>query len=286
MLVAASKANLIQELFVRTADENYITARWCAINGLNTDFLWLSVHSLEKYIKAALLQNGRSSKGYSHDVVKLYSDLKAIAGDLLPGKLEKPASLDIYYWIERTPEEFMSHLLANGNAHNRYLIYGHATSGQDLHMLDGMVFAIRRLIYPLEEEVSGTGATFRDVLDRQPTFSFPMYNFPLDKIIGEKEHSDRRHAALNLNFSFATDEYGHTPIAGGSSAVNPVILRRILDPLASEDPSIAAEGVEIAMWLLANVKIPRGKPADPGVVEQIQEAVDNARAKHGLSINP
>ncbi len=55
MSVSASKNNLVHELFVRTADENYIAARWCAINRLNTDFLWLAVHALEKYLKAVLL---------------------------------------------------------------------------------------------------------------------------------------------------------------------------------------------------------------------------------------
>jgi hypothetical protein len=32
------KKNVVDELFTRTADENYITARWCAMNGLQTDF--------------------------------------------------------------------------------------------------------------------------------------------------------------------------------------------------------------------------------------------------------
>lgn len=78
MSIAASKHNIVLELFARTADENYITARWCAINQLNTDFLWLSVHALEKYLKAVLLLNGGSSrrsasdqKTYSHDIVRL-----------------------------------------------------------------------------------------------------------------------------------------------------------------------------------------------------------------------
>ena len=48
MSLTASKNSLIGELFVRTADENYITARWCGTNRLNTDFLWLAVHALEK----------------------------------------------------------------------------------------------------------------------------------------------------------------------------------------------------------------------------------------------
>src|SRR5271166_5984959 len=37
----ASRTSLVQELFVRTADENYMAARWCAVNRLNSDFLWL-----------------------------------------------------------------------------------------------------------------------------------------------------------------------------------------------------------------------------------------------------
>ena len=32
MSVAASKHSLVIDLFVRTADENYITARWCGID--------------------------------------------------------------------------------------------------------------------------------------------------------------------------------------------------------------------------------------------------------------
>jgi hypothetical protein len=60
--VAASKHNLVLELFVRTADENYLTARWWAVNHLNTDFLWLSVHVLEKYLKAVLLLSGGSCR--------------------------------------------------------------------------------------------------------------------------------------------------------------------------------------------------------------------------------
>jgi HEPN domain-containing protein len=63
MSVEASKNNLASELFVRTADENYITARWCANNQLNTDFLWLAVHALEKYLKAVLLVNGHDTRG-------------------------------------------------------------------------------------------------------------------------------------------------------------------------------------------------------------------------------
>jgi hypothetical protein len=273
---------------VRTADDNYVTARWCAINRLNTDFLWLALHALEKYLKAVLLLNGRSSTGYRHDIVRLYTKVKAIAGPLLPDLLTKPADLHIYSWFGRTPEQFVEHLLRNGNADNRYLFYGYTTRSQDLHMLDQMVFSIRRLICQLDERIfPGSDPnlptiTNREVLTRQPHYYGQMF-MPLDDLIGAKGESARREAALNLNLPFAPEDYQHSPISAGESALNPVILRRIIDPLESNDPRYAAEGIEIARWFLANVQVPKGRPADPCIREQIEQAIEAARAKHKLT---
>ncbi|MGY3610690.1 MULTISPECIES: hypothetical protein [unclassified Bradyrhizobium] len=287
MSVQASKNNLARELFVRTADENYVTARWCANNRLNTDFLWLAVHALEKYLKAALLVNGHDTRGYGHDVVRLYRHVNGFAGALLPDRLEKPVELDIFLWRERSAEEFMAHLLDNGNADNRYAIYGYVTSTQDLHMLDAMVFAIRRLVCELDGRVF-TGDepdlptfTHREILTRQPDY-YGRKGMPLDILIGTREDTPLREAALNLNLPFAPWDFAHRPMPEGAASSNPVIIRRILDPLASDDPVYAAEGIEIARWFLANVQVPRGTPGSPGVREQILEAVDTARTRHRL----
>ncbi|MCK1695243.1 HEPN domain-containing protein [Bradyrhizobium sp. 144] len=287
MSVEASKNNLARELFVRTADENYVTARWCATNRLNTDFLWLAVHALEKYLKATLLVNGQDTRGYGHDVVRLYRDVKAFAGPLLPDRLTKPAGLDIFLWRERSAEEFMAHLLDNGNADNRYAIYGYVTSTQDLHMLDAMVFAIRRLVCELDGRVFAGDEpdlpifTHRDILTRQPNY-YGRMGMPLDELIGTREDTRLRQAALNLNLPFAPADFAHRHMPEGAASSNPVIIRRILDPLASDDPGIAAEGIEIARWFLANVQLPRGTPSSPSVREQILEAVDMARTRHRL----
>jgi hypothetical protein len=56
------KSRIARELFVFTADDNYIVARWCFAKKLNVDYFWLAVHLLEKYFKAILLINGRTSK--------------------------------------------------------------------------------------------------------------------------------------------------------------------------------------------------------------------------------
>jgi hypothetical protein len=95
MVFSESKSNLVSELFVRRADENYVTACWCAINQLNTDFLWLAIHALEKYLKAVLLVNGRSSKGFGHNVVTLNEALAPFTTGLLPAVLQKPDNLHL-----------------------------------------------------------------------------------------------------------------------------------------------------------------------------------------------
>ena len=231
--------------------------------------------------------NGRSTKGYGHDIVRLFNELKTFAGNLLPDRLTRPPDLDIHHWRERSGDEFMQHLLDNGNADNRYAIYGYTTSSQDLHMLDRMVFAIRRLVCELDGRVfpgadpALPAMTHRDILTQQPEW-YSSVGMPLDKLIQTKDDTPQRRAALNLNLLFAPDDFVHDPIQSGHSAQNPVILRRILDPLASDDPLWAAEGVQLAEWFLANVQVPKGKPSDPGVMEEIKAAIAVTRLRHSI----
>lgn len=281
MLVTADKNNLVHELFVRTADDNYITARWCAANQLNTDFLWLSLHALEKYLKAVLLMNGRSTLDRAHDIVRLYEDVKRLAGPLLPEHLDRPAKLGIAVWFELSAVQFVEHLSRNGNADNRYLMYGYATHSQDLHLLDEMVFRVRRLICSLDERVwpdrlkGATTFTNREQLANDPRFYGRLF-MPLDNLIAAKDDSPARVAALNLNFAFAPDNFQHTPIRGGSASINPVILRRIFEPLKTGDARQTADSIDLADWLLANVHIPKT------VRIEIERAIAAARTKHGL----
>ncbi len=171
--------------------------------------------------------------------------------------------------------------MRNGNAANRYLIYGYVTHSQDLHVLDQMVFTVRRLICSLDErvfpsrKVGAPSVTNREILTNQPGYYRGM-SMPLDEFIGAKEESPARTAALNLNMVFAPKDFPHTPIRGGSASRNPVILRRVLDPLRSDDARRAADGCEIADWLLSTVHVPKEVKAE------IEGAVAAARLKHGL----
>lgn len=288
MSVTASKMDLIRELFIRTADENYVAARWCAINRLDQDFLWLAVHALEKYLKAVLLANGRSARFQGHDIRKLHAEVKPLAAGLLPETLEKPLGLEVAHWRERTTKQFVDHLYDNGNAENRYAIYGHVVHSQDLHLLDRLVFAVRRLAHPLDgspyrQQPGVPTDTWRGMLERNPTFqAWHTSGMPLDRLIADSEPSPLRTAALNENYAFAPEGFAHTPLREGSSAVNPVIVRRVLTPLESETLLYAEEGIAVGEWLLANVALPGSKKGDPGVVGQIADAVAAAKRRHGL----
>ena len=114
-LVKSYKMDLVHNLFVGTADENYITSRWCFFSMFYTNFFWLSVHALEKYLKAVLLLNGATTKKFQHNIVELYSYVKPIAGGLLPSVLKAPEGLTTARDV--SPEDFFSYLYARGNAH-------------------------------------------------------------------------------------------------------------------------------------------------------------------------
>src|ERR1700737_1057245 len=94
----AEKHSIVKELFIATADDNYIAARWCFHENLNVDFFWLAVHCLEKYLKAVLLLNGKSSLGYQHEIIELFEEIKDFANDLLPSSLVRPPDMPAEMW--------------------------------------------------------------------------------------------------------------------------------------------------------------------------------------------
>ena len=114
----AIKSQIVRDLFVRTADENYIAARWCFLNGLDQDFLWLALHATEKYYKACLAVNGFNTKKYSHSLTALHESVKQFAPTLLPNELQKPSKLIGSQWRETSIIQYLNHLETYGNQHS------------------------------------------------------------------------------------------------------------------------------------------------------------------------
>lgn len=266
----ALRNNITYDMFVDSADQNYVVARWCFQQSLALDFLWNATHCLEKMMKAVLLFNGRSSikpesgkrTSYGHDLALLYPQIVSLAGDLLPDILIKPNEIDMHWRVE-AGEEFVARISANGDAHNRYQIYGHILHREDLYKFDRMVFAVRRLCCKLDGYLFGNvrhgqpTVTFREQLRTQPEYMPHTVGSRWQKLTGPKAPDELRHAALNHNLMFAP-EYDHGELRSGTSALNPVLGRRIL--LADEQSASgkrASETVELIDWVIGNILLPK-----------------------------
>ena len=261
--------NITYNMFVDSADQNYVVARWCFQNNLSLDFLWNATHCLEKMMKAVLLLNGFSSisagsnqPNYGHNLALLYPQIVSLAGELLPNKLDKPNEIEMHWRIE-TAEKFIERISMNGDANNRYQMYGHRLESEDLYKLDRMVFAIRRLCCPLDKYFFGNNrngnpsVTYRGQLEKQEKFMPHMIGSRWKKLTDSKAPDDLKHAALNHNFMFAPD-YDHGELRCGSSGLNPVLGRRIMRP-AEQGVSgkRAEEAVELIEWVIENIYLPK-----------------------------
>lgn len=176
-----------------------------------------------------------------------------------------------------TPRAFLEKLDQNGNADNRYLTYGYAQHSWYLAMTDRMVWAIRRLAIALDAPVvqaqdGRARPSNREILERQTDYAFSQMS-ALEKIMGAGG-SEARNALLNGNLAFAPDDFPHEAVYEGTSARNPVLLRRVLDPLRSSRADNARHGYLMAEWLLANTR--QSKP----VRHEIEQAMRDALASH------
>ena len=211
----ADKHSIIDELFIKTADDNYVTARWCFHQNLNVDFFWLAVHCVEKYLKAVLLFNGGTSTKHGHDITKLYADVCRFADDLLPGSPDKPQRMPDAMWHKETFHEFIARLYRDGQADNRYQLYGYSRRPEDLWKLDQLVFNIRRLCRPLDANVMGTELPGGPRLSRRQELQDNPKRWALhsrlEDALSGKRGEEVKKAAETWNFPFTPENYERPP---------------------------------------------------------------------------
>ena len=279
--LADAKYRVAKDMFLLTADDNYLIARWCRFEQFNIDFAWLAVHALEKYLKAALLMNGHSSKGYSHDIVRLYEALDVkVAKGLLPRSFAKPNEWNTF-WYEEPPEKYLERLYKAGNPDNRYQVFGFNLLPEDLVKLDATVFAVRRLCEPLDHPVVRNVPSFvpdgvyiktvREVLESQPRYWQQHPGCRLDR--AARDPNDTMHHILcRLNFAFAPPSYEHPRGTSGSAMKRAVLYTEILRyRLSNADESDFADA--LVTWITNNIKMP------DDVVEQLRQKVQDERAR-------
>lgn len=256
----AEKHSIVDEMFVATADDNYVLARWSFHQRLNVDFFWLAVHCLEKYLKAVLLLNGENSTGYSHDLPRLYEAVKQLAPELLPSILKKPeARMPPEYWREETPEAFLTRLYASGQADNRYQVFGFSRHAEDLWKLDMMAFAIRRLCKVLNAyELGKANLNASNRSNRSVLLEFQTrwrINSRLEKTLAGEFGDDRRVALTTWNFAFAPDTPQPRSMEYSFASSDSVLVRRLYDPLRG-GPDEFAHNDCLWLWVKQNIKLP------------------------------
>lgn len=262
----AFKNSIVTEMFVDTADQNYLIARWAYHRGMYIDFFWNSAHALEKYMKAALLLNGKSAKKYGHNLPLLFAEICTLASELFPESLRMPEQFRMFIgettWREEPPSEFIERFDGLGHPDSRYNTFGYIQRWEDLHHLDEMVFLVRRLAFDLDEVIlPKSQLTVRGYLNESARNTHGRgVNSRLHELLSTSGDDELRDAGLKLNFQFAPEGYDHSgqTVQVGWSSSNSVLYRRI-----AERAMKAAAGpedihtVQLADWVLDNIQFSR-----------------------------
>ena len=262
------KNDVVTHLFVDTADQDYILARMSYHGQMVNGFFWAAGQAIERYLKASLLLNGKSSKGYNHDLVKLFEAVNQYASDLFPERLTKPPQLRTALWHkEETPVEFLKRIKPYTDPNSRYNIFGYILSPEDLFHLDQFIFAARRVAFRLDYTFSRQPKnrqgvpqkTVREMMVRSPKYE-PRKSL-LDKIKKANSNHKLYDAALSFNFPFAPDDYEHKQIQLSSSEASPVLDRHIFALLRQEPKSSHTDAADLAAdladWVVENISLPK-----------------------------
>ena len=243
-----SKNEVVTRLFVNTADQDYILARIAHHGKMCNGFFWAAGQAIEKYLKASLLLNGKSSKGYGHNLVRLFEDVNQYASDLFPERLTEPLQFEGPFWQEETPLEFLERIKTGTDPNSRYNLFGYHLSREDLFHLDQFVFAARSVAFRLCSKHQRSSKDF------------------LDKIAKADSNHILYDAALNYNFPFAPHDYKHkkTPLvySRSESSVLSMMIGLPLEilqqnPISSHASAEDAESVaELADWIVKNIELP------------------------------
>ena len=169
--VENSVADVIYESFVLPADEDYITARLLATNGLQRSFFWSASQATEKYLKAYLVAHGESilisKKRSTHSSVKLFDQAVKIDPSISDIDIQPHSSLRQYEFIPGpriiNARSFLEVVDQYGSPDIRYNASGTTYIYLQLYALDSFVkfFRARLETIPIGENLERCGAKLK-----------------------------------------------------------------------------------------------------------------------------
>ncbi|HEX7046289.1 MAG TPA: hypothetical protein VF275_01780 [Gammaproteobacteria bacterium] len=141
------------DVFRRQADLDYVAARMNYQLQLRQQFLWSGHQAIEKYLKGILLFNGLSSRWYEDSDGKKHNYVHN-----LPALLIHAQKLPHFEnALSKRSEEFLNLLDRTGGANNRYIVTRTFNLPNAIHMLDELVWRIRRFCQYMPDR--GLGST-------------------------------------------------------------------------------------------------------------------------------
>jgi len=256
------KNSIVNDLFISTADRNYVVARWCFFQGVYRDFYWNSLHACEKYLKASLLLNGRSAVenqdgNFQHDIERLFTEVLEFSDDLFPHTLICPSKLNRRPWRNELLKDFVSRLNRQGDPNNRYAYFSIHQRKDDLFKLDGLVFLLRRLTLNLEgvyfDRSGNNDVTNRMMLANNPLYMPRKIESNLPKLSRGESENELHNTLHRLNFAFERrpeDLEGSWP---GMYSENSVLYRLAGEALTNSSIAKNNEKAASIEWMLENI---------------------------------
>lgn len=222
---------LADENFRQPADKDYIVARSCYRMNLREQFLWASLQACEKYLKATLLFNqkstrydpkkynaakGRKNKEFGHHASWLFEVVKRDIPDLRFDTAPQ--------WLPK----FLQYLTEFGV--NRYLTKATYARGDELRRLDEVVWILRRVCQnfdwtPKKENLRPKmiEAAMNPNNRKNPAVYRPFGAIDgfLEKTLKAGRNTPARQALVWKNMFFATRQRHKLQIPFYSSSENP-----------------------------------------------------------------
>ncbi|MEP4249426.1 HEPN domain-containing protein [Tateyamaria sp.] len=223
---------MIWRMYRDAADHDYLLARFSARSNLLYQFWWNAQQAIEKYLKAALLLNGKPTVTYRHGLKKMLEEAQGFSGDLLPMVLCPPK--DVRSKNRLNPrgflpiKEFVEKVERNGDANNRYRISSVSTERRDLLYFDETCFHLRRISFPLDMKLDDKNSTAREEL-------LANRNIQLHPEMGFDNFFERTHKEAWdeyfrwCNFAYFYEETvarGEYPSWGGSINAEPFLAHK------------------------------------------------------------
>ncbi len=135
--------DLVWEVFIDTAHEDYLSARFMALNGMQRHFYWCAMQTMEKYFKAYLLFNGYKVKDKGHKIIGMFDTLKRDGKIDFLNDLNVPEGFESSGWSVEWGNvklrDYVDKINDYGSPSSRYDCVGYQYMVTDLFKLDCFV---------------------------------------------------------------------------------------------------------------------------------------------------